>query len=82
MTQVKTNQITLKEYLTTYKKVNKSGHIYYTQQVEHGIKGCKGCELMWRGRVKKENWDWCQMIAKEQPHRLIHSCNDMICIIN
>jgi len=82
MRHIGTNEFTLKDYLTTYRKVNKAGHIYYTQQEEHGIKGDKAYELIWSGRVKKENWDWCQMIAKEQPHRLIVSCSDMICIIN
>lgn len=72
----------MQEYLTTYEKTNKVGNTYYTQEVEYGIKGEEGYELIWSGKVAKREWEWSQMIAKEQPERVIMNENGIICLKN
>lgn len=77
------NNVYVEEYLTTYKRTNKAGRIYYYQRLEYGIEGHdEFYELMWSGIVSKYCWEWSKMIAEEQPNRLIHICDDMICITN
>ena len=75
-------QYKMQEYLTTYEKTNKAGNTYYTQEVEYGIKGEEGYELMWSGKVGKAEWEWSQMIAKEQPERVIMNEHGIICLKN
>lgn len=70
------------EYLTTYENKDKNEKPYYTQKVEYGIKGEDGYELMWSGKVGKKEWEWSQMIAKEQPERVIMNECGVICLKN
>ena len=72
----------MQEYSTIYRKLNKNNCPYYTQLIECGVKGYDGHEIIWRGRAKKQDWEWFQMIIKDQPNRVIHQDNNMICIKN
>jgi len=72
----------MQEYITTHKKENKNKYIYFTQKVELGIENEIGYELMWSGKVSKEEWNWSQEIANEQPNRVIINENNVICIKN
>ena len=72
----------MQEYLIYYERRNKVGDKYYYQIIEQGIEGEEGYKIIWRGKVKKTEWEWALMICKEQPNRCIINQNGMICLKN
>ena len=64
----------MQEFITTTEKTDKRGNKYYTQEfkkMEMDNEGNFTEEITWTGRCKKEDFEWCKMIAKEQPARLV-----------
>ena len=39
-------------------------------------------EITWKGRAKKEDYEWCKMIAETQPQRLVMNERGILMITN
>ena len=65
---------TKQEFITTTEKTDKRGNKYYTQEFSIANWDYENNfteEIIWKGRAKKEDYEWCKMIAKTQPQRLV-----------
>lgn len=75
----------MQEFITTTERTDKRGNKYYTQEIKKMGMDSEGKfteEITWKGRVKKEDFEWCNMIAKEQPNRLIMNERGILMITN
>ena len=62
------------QFITTTTKKDKRCNIYYTQTINNTDVDSKGNfieEVVFSGKVKKEDYEWCKMIAETQPERLV-----------
>jgi hypothetical protein len=73
------------EFITTIEKTDKRGNKYYVQDYKKMNMDHDGNiteEIIWSGRVKKEDFEWCEMIAKDQPKRLVLKEDRILIITN
>jgi hypothetical protein len=73
------------EFITTTTHTNKNGHNYYTQvfTTMNVDNECNFKEVVtWKGKAKKEDFEWCKMIAETQPERLVMNENNILVIKN
>lgn len=73
------------EFITTYTRTNKNGNTYYYQEFKKMDVDNDGNwmeEITWTGIARKEDYDWCMMIATEQPDRLIMNDGNILVIKN